>query len=201
MWANIFFWMVKETMLIGIILFCMGLSYIVGTIPFGHLIASVKGIDIKNVGTGNPGATNVYKEVGSFYGVLVFFIDIGKGLIIPVIVIFMGSPIWVASLCLFSLILGHVTPSPWKTPSGTGMAAAMGASLALVPLGGLICIIPAAIVLKISKNSTYTGVCAFLIAMVSDWLILSNFIEVGTVLVCALIILLKFLVQYRNLND
>ena len=77
---------------------------------------------------------NVYKEVGPVYGVLVFFIDIGKGLIIPVIVIFMGSPIWVASLCLFSLILGHVTPSPWKTPSGTGMAAAMGASLALVPL-------------------------------------------------------------------
>ena len=188
-------------MLIGIILLCMGLSYIVGTIPFGHLMASAKGIDIKNVGTGNPGATNVYKEVGPVYGVLVFFIDIGKGLIIPVIVIFMGSPIWVASLCLFSLILGHVTPSPWKTPSGTGMAAAMGASLALVPLGGLLCIIPAAIVLKMTKNSTYTGVCAFLIAMVCDWLIVRNFIEVGTVLVCALIILLKFLVQYRNLKD
>lgn len=187
-------------MLIGIILFCMGISYIVGTIPFGHIIAFAKGIDIKNVGTGNPGATNVYKEVGPIYGILVFIIDIGKGLIIPVVVIVLGSPIWLASLCLFALILGHVTPSPWKAPSGTGMAAAMGASLALIPLGGLICIVPAAAVLKITKNSTYTGVSAFLIAMVSDWLIIGNLVEVGTVLVCALIILVKFVVQYRNLK-
>ena len=187
-------------MLIGIILFYIGISYIVGTIPFGHIIALARGIDIKNVGTGNPGATNVYKEVGAIYGILVFIIDIGKGLMIPVSVIALGSPIWVASLCLFALILGHVTPSPWKAPSGTGMAAAMGASLALVPLGGLICLVPAAIVLQITTNPTYTGVCAFLLAMVSDWLILGNLVEVGTVLVCALIILVKFVVQYRNLT-
>ena len=179
----------------------MAFSYIVGTLPFGHFIASAKGIDIKNVGTGNPGATNVFKEVGPFYGVLVFVIDIGKGIIIPIVVLTLGSPIWMASLCLFSLIVGHVTPSPWKTPSGTGMAAAMGASLALVPVGGLICLIPASIVLKITKNPTYTGVSAFLIAMVTDWLIIGNLVEVATVLVCTLIILVKFLVQYRNIKD
>ncbi|GIS64720.1 MAG: hypothetical protein CM1200mP3_09680 [Chloroflexota bacterium] len=68
MWANIFFWMVKETMLIGIILFCMGLSYIVGTIPFGHLMASAKGIDIKNVGTGIPELPMFIRKLDQFTG-------------------------------------------------------------------------------------------------------------------------------------
>ncbi|GIS64721.1 MAG: hypothetical protein CM1200mP3_09690 [Chloroflexota bacterium] len=88
-----------------------------------------------------------------------------------------------------------------ENSSGTGMAAAMGASLALVPLGGLLCIIPAAIVLKITKNSTYTGVCAFLIAMVCDWLIVGTSLKLGPFWVCTNYIFKNFLVQYRNLKD
>ena len=186
-------------MLVSIVLLCMLVSYVVGTIPFGHFVSSIKGIDITSVGTGNPGASNVYKEVGPIYGILLFVIDISKGMVIPFIVLIFDGEIWIASLCLFSLVLGHVTPSPWKGYSGTGMAAAMGASIAMIPVGALICVPPALAILIITKNPTYTGVVAFLIAMVSDWLIMRDFVEVGTVLVCSLIILMKFSIQYRDL--
>ena len=56
------------------------ISYLIGSIPFGFLITKfVKGVDIRQVGSGNPGATNVARVLGKFYGILVFILDLLKG--------------------------------------------------------------------------------------------------------------------------
>ena len=57
------------------------IGYILGSIPFGVLVAKRKGVDIFSVGSGNPGATNVLRTIGKPAGYLVFFLDFLKGLI------------------------------------------------------------------------------------------------------------------------
>ncbi|MBT6225806.1 MAG: acyl-phosphate glycerol 3-phosphate acyltransferase, partial [Candidatus Scalindua sp.] len=51
------------------------LSYLLGSIPFGYLIAIAKGIDIRTEGSGNIGATNVSRVLGRKYGLIIFFLD------------------------------------------------------------------------------------------------------------------------------
>jgi glycerol-3-phosphate acyltransferase PlsY len=55
------------------------LSYFVGSIPFGYVVARLRGVDIFTVGSGNIGATNVGRVLGRKYGILVFLLDFAKG--------------------------------------------------------------------------------------------------------------------------
>ena len=60
-------------------------AYLIGSFPFGFWIAKLKGIDIRDHGSGNIGATNVFRNLGPRYGVLVLILDIAKGLL-PVLI-------------------------------------------------------------------------------------------------------------------
>jgi glycerol-3-phosphate acyltransferase PlsY len=55
------------------------LGYLIGSIPFGFLVGKIKGVDIRNVGSGNIGATNIYRTLGVWPGVSVFALDLLKG--------------------------------------------------------------------------------------------------------------------------
>ena len=55
-----------------------GLAYLLGSIPFGFVIAKCKGVDIRKVGSGNIGATNVYRSVGKSWGLLTFLLDFSR---------------------------------------------------------------------------------------------------------------------------
>ena len=60
---------------------CPLLAFLLGSIPFGLLIAKAKGIDIREHGSGNIGATNVLRVVGKKYGITCFLLDVFKGFI------------------------------------------------------------------------------------------------------------------------
>ena len=55
-------------------------AYLFGSIPFGFLVAKSRGVDIRQVGSGNIGATNVFRCIGKTLGILTFLLDLGKGL-------------------------------------------------------------------------------------------------------------------------
>jgi len=55
------------------------ISYLIGSIPFGYLLARLKGIDIMEHGSGNIGATNVWRNMGPLPGLTVLLLDMGKG--------------------------------------------------------------------------------------------------------------------------
>ncbi|MFN9664664.1 MAG: glycerol-3-phosphate acyltransferase, partial [Akkermansiaceae bacterium] len=65
--------------------FCPLLAFLLGSIPFGLLIAKAKGIDIRQHGSGNIGATNVFRIIGKKYGIGCFLLDALKGFI-PVVI-------------------------------------------------------------------------------------------------------------------
>ena len=89
-------------------------SYLLGSIPFAYLIVKwLKGIDIRRVGSLNPGAANVITQAGKGAGALVVLLDFGKGLLPVIIATMLGLPLWVAGLSGIVAVIGHCCPSIW----------------------------------------------------------------------------------------
>ena len=127
------------------ILVCLAiLSYFVGAIPFGMLVARTRGIDIMKVGSGNIGATNVVRALGPKYGILVFVLDVLKGAVPGIVTHFVvdvpkyGVQVqtWQFIFGVVS-ILGHMFSPFLKFKGGKGVATGLGAALGSVPLTGL----------------------------------------------------------------
>jgi glycerol-3-phosphate acyltransferase PlsY len=120
-------------------------AYLVGAIPFGYLTAKwLKGIDIRTVGSGNIGATNVGRVLGFRYFLLVFALDMAKGLLptwgFPRLVPALtgrAAPPELAVLVGLATILGHNFPVYLKFKGGKGVATSLGALLALDPVAGV----------------------------------------------------------------
>ena len=121
-------------------------SYLLGSIPFGYLAGRLAGIDIRKVGSGNVGATNVVRVLGKQYGYPVFVLDVLKGfgavkismLIAPERPPEWNSPEIFGILAAISSVLGHLYP-PWlKFQGGKGVATSAGALLGLTPVATLI---------------------------------------------------------------
>ena len=176
--------------------------YLLGTLALGDFMSQYKGIDIRSFGTMNPGATNIYRALGLKYGISIFILDVSKGLLATLVPIFLFDyDIHVSSLAMFSLMAGHILKSPWGKTGGTGMATTMGACCGILPLGALISLPPSFLVLLVTKNTTYSGIFAFLFAIISGWLVQGNLIQVLSVLVAAGAVLLKYRVQYNNVSE
>ena len=124
--------------IVGIII-----SYLIGGIPFGYLIAVIKGIDIRTEGSGNIGATNVGRVLGKKYGLIIFILDMLKGFIvvffIPALV---SSAVNIPTttdnllvvLCGFCVVLGHAFPVYLKFKGGKAVATSFGVFIWLVPI-------------------------------------------------------------------
>jgi glycerol-3-phosphate acyltransferase PlsY len=121
-------------------------SYLLGSIPFGYLAGRLAGIDVRKVGSGNIGATNVVRVLGKKYGYPVFALDVLKGfaaVMISMLVAPGQPPAWNSPeifgiLAAMSSVLGHLYP-PWlKFEGGKGVATSGGALLALTPVATLI---------------------------------------------------------------
>ncbi|MDP6924561.1 MAG: glycerol-3-phosphate 1-O-acyltransferase PlsY [Candidatus Scalindua sp.] len=123
--------------IIGIVL-----SYLLGSIPFGYLIAITKGIDIRTEGSGNIGATNVSRVLGRKYGLIIFFLDMFKAFAAVFFVPLLFSGITFPTtpdnllviLCGFSAILGHAFPVFLKFRGGKAVATCFGVFIWLAPL-------------------------------------------------------------------
>jgi len=116
-------------------------AYLVGAVPFGLLIARVRGVDIRKVGSGNIGATNVLRAVGRPWGILTFALDALKGFVPALAFPMIGNAagagfqsLEIPSLaCGVAAILGHNFPVYLKFKGGKGVATSAGALLGIAP--------------------------------------------------------------------
>jgi glycerol-3-phosphate acyltransferase PlsY len=118
-------------------------GYLVGAIPVGYLVAQWHGVDIFSVGSGNPGATNVRREIGKWAGNLVFALDALKGLAAAgwVVMLPAGESIPASSLGLLGLagaIIGHSFSAFTRFRGGKGVAVTVGGAIALMPVATLV---------------------------------------------------------------
>ena len=124
-------------------------SYLVGSIPFGYVAGKIRGIDIRKIGSGNIGATNVVRVLGKRYGYSVFVLDFLKGfgaVKISMSIATDARPEW-ASPEIFGIfaaiasVIGHSFPVWLKFRGGKGVATSAGALFGLIPLAALIGIV------------------------------------------------------------
>jgi len=110
-------------------------GYLVGSIPTGVILARLfSETDIRREGSGNIGATNVYRVLGAKLGVITLAGDVLKG-VVPVIMtrFFLGDDVWIASVA-FSTFLGHLYPLFLRFRGGKGVATALGIFMVIAPL-------------------------------------------------------------------
>ncbi len=108
-------------------------SYLLGAVPFGFVLCRVlKGVDLREVGSGNIGATNAMRVLGVPLGLLAFLLDTGKGFA-PAFWLGAGDPTWQVA-CGAAAVLGHVFPIYLGFKGGKAVATGCGATLAIDPL-------------------------------------------------------------------
>jgi glycerol-3-phosphate acyltransferase PlsY len=134
-------------------------SYLLGSIPAAYLAGISRGVDLRKQGSGNLGATNVMRVLGTRIGLAVFAFDMAKGAapvllfssrVPPEVLGAAGAdaPIYVGILCGFAAIIGHVRPIYLRFGrGGKGVATAAGVFLALAPVQTLLVLIVFAVVL------------------------------------------------------
>jgi glycerol-3-phosphate acyltransferase PlsY len=117
----------------------LALAYTSGSVPFAHLAGLAKSVDLRKQGSGNLGATNVFRVLGWKIGIAVFIADAAKGalpvLLLPPRIESPHDPMMWAILVGVAAIMGHVRPVFLKFgKGGKGVATAAGVFFALAPI-------------------------------------------------------------------
>jgi glycerol-3-phosphate acyltransferase PlsY len=111
-------------------------AYLIGAIPFGYLLVKLKsGEDVRSMGSGNIGATNVLRTTGRAAGIVTLLLDIAKGVVAVWIAdrFTGGSALWMSAAAL-AVMAGHAYPVFLKFHGGKAVASFVGAFLYLTPL-------------------------------------------------------------------
>ena len=174
--------------------------YVLGTVSFGDIVAKAAGVDIRSIGTKNPGAANIYREIGPKFGAAVFALDVAKGAVATAPLLLFDGPWWGPIAAAFAVVLGHIFPVFGKRSGGTGMATAMGTTVGLAPFG-LLAGVPAALVtLAVTRNTGVTGGVLFLVTAVLAWLVAQNVAGALGALGLGAVVLVKARLQYGGLT-
>jgi glycerol-3-phosphate acyltransferase PlsY len=145
------------------------ISYLLGAIPFGLIISKAAGIeDIRKHGSGNIGATNVWRLAGAKVAIWVFILDIGKGAAAVTLGklsymiadgAFIGFETFV-SICGLAAVLGHMYPVYLKFKGGKGVNTALGVFVTLLPLQTLMSFGAFVITLLLSRYVSLSSMIA-----------------------------------------
>ena len=110
-------------------------AYLLGSIPNGLLIARLKGVDLQKVGSGNIGATNVFRCVGKGWGIAAFVLDAVKGFVPAFFFprLLESAPPWLGLACGVAAVAGHNWPVWLKFKGGKGVSTSAGMLLGIAP--------------------------------------------------------------------
>ncbi|MEW6618107.1 MAG: glycerol-3-phosphate 1-O-acyltransferase PlsY [bacterium] len=171
-------------------------SYLIGAIPTAYIIGRIFGkVDIRTVGSGNVGASNVYRIVGKTAGISVLIIDILKGFL----------PIYLVNLLAFATIyqimaglgaiIGHIWTIFLKFKGGKGVATGLGVFLGLTPIPVLIALLVFLLVVAISRYISIGSIIAAILIPV----LLLFFKEEPEIIIFALVI--SWLIVIRHIPN
>lgn len=141
-------------------------SYIVGSIPAAYIVTRLRtGKDIRDLGSGNPGATNVFRALGPKYAIPVFAFDFLKGFTPVLIAMRGGFDVSVPRECVavaagVGAILGHLFPVFLGGKGGKGVATGAGVISALFPPLVPVCATVFLFTLRVSKKMSLASICA-----------------------------------------
>jgi acyl phosphate:glycerol-3-phosphate acyltransferase len=160
-----------------VLTFLLFAGFLIGGIPFGYVAGRIQGLDIRKEGSGNIGATNVFRVLGKKWGTAVFLLDFAKAFI-PVCLLryflenkFVDSSFIPGDLVLIltgaAIVCGHNYSPFMGFKGGKGMASSAGFIFALFPLSGLACVVSFALFFYLTKYVSVGSIVASVVLPLS----------------------------------
>lgn len=191
-------------------LIIIALSYLLGSVPTSIIVSKIyKGIDIRDYGSKNAGATNVYRVLGPFPALIVLILDVAKGMIAVLYItqLSFGDPYLnlslVKMLAGISAIIGHIYPAYVGFKGGKGIGTGLGVLLALIPrevimaLGLFIMVV--AVTRYVSLGSLTAATFIFL-ALLFEKYYLGLRVDLELVIACLFLTVLVFYTHRSNIK-
>jgi acyl phosphate:glycerol-3-phosphate acyltransferase len=168
-------------------------AYLSGAVPFGWiLVRRVAGVDIRRIGSGNIGTTNVRRAIGTKWAVVVLACDILKGLLPTLAASSLGNAPhpWLTAVTALAAICGHMYPIYFGfRASGKGVATAMGSLLIVAPWACLCAVTGFLIAVKLSRRVSVGSLTGIFILPPSAWFTSHDlFLTLVTVIIMVLIL-------------
>ena len=175
--------------------FSLILGYLLGSIPSGWLAGRwLKGIDLRELGSGSTGATNVLRQVGKGPALVVFLIDVGKGAAAVLLARAFGQSDWIHVLAGLTALAGHIWPVWLNFKGGKAVATGFGMFLGLAwPVG----LASFGVFLAVFSLSRYVSLASVL-AAISLTLLMAAGTDSNANLVVALVAMLLVLLRHRS---
>ena len=177
-------------------------AYILGSIPTSYIMGKlIKGIDIRDFGSGNVGATNALRILGTKVGVFTLIIDIGKGFLavnIARFIIHEPTDLIIILIGLFAII-GHIFTIFLKFKGGKGVATSAGVFIALVPIPVALALVVFVVTVWLSKFVSLGSILAALTLFVAELVIniLNSFSELE-ILIFTFIITIFIIILHKS---
>jgi len=184
---------VLELGLINIFLVIL-FAYLIGSIPFGIIISKIMGLgNLRNIGSGNIGATNVLRTGNKLAAILTLIFDLLKGAIAVIITYYIFNDT-TAQIAALSSFLGHCFPIWLKFKGGKGVATFIGISLALYwPAGILVCL-TWTLTAFLSRISSLSALISSLSSILWVWIL-------GVPSAVFIMTVLTILIWYRHIEN
>lgn len=145
----------------------MIMSYVIGSIPNGLIIGRwLYGVDLREVGSGNIGATNGWREIGKSAGVLIFLLDFLKGAMAEEVAQMMIGTAEAQAWAGFLAMLGHTKSIFMRFSGGKGVATGLGAAMEMMPEAAIGAILVWALIVKTTKYVSLGSVIGVLTLIV-----------------------------------
>ena len=178
-------------------------AYLLGTFPSAELIASRYGKEITKVGSGNPGASNVIRELGWKAGMSVFLMDMAKAAIAVGIAWAVSGdqrgPLSYAAMC--GAIVGHVAPVFRRFRGGKGVASAGGAMFVLFPVVSAVLFVSWFVISKITRKASVASLAITIATPVGMLIDGAQTWELLVVLGVVAFVIIKHLPNIRRLKS
>jgi acyl phosphate:glycerol-3-phosphate acyltransferase len=133
-------------------------AYCLGSIPFSYLVARQKGVDVRRVGSGNVGATNVMRSVSVAAGLLAFLLDAAKGTVAVLLARLVEPSGPLPTLAGVLAVLGHMYPVWLRFRGGKGVATGAGAFLPLAPLATVCALVAFGLALALTRYVSLSSI-------------------------------------------
>jgi glycerol-3-phosphate acyltransferase PlsY len=177
-------------------------AYLIGAIPFGLLLGKAAGIDVRQAGSGNIGATNVARTAGKKIGVLTLFLDAAKGAF-PILIadrLLHLAPVWLSAVGL-AAVVGHVLPIYLKLRGGKGVATALGVFLALSPASTGVAVAAFLVTFLVTKIVSLGSLIGAIALTCVSWFVDGRREVTVLAVVCTLIILVRHQGNIRRMLE
>lgn len=152
----------------------LALAYVLGAVPFSYGIARARGVDLRRVGSGNVGATNVFRSVGRSWGLLALALDILKGYVAAACLprwTGCGPDPWLPLACGLAAVAGHTWPVFLRFRGGKGVATGAGMLAGAAPVAAGVALVAWILAFAWRRIVSLASMIAALAAAGASWIL------------------------------